>query len=94
MSTFKINKEKDVQKSNEEELQEQETLFYTIFGKHEWLDEEGFPRTNQGAVMENCITPLGYIAKELPTNNCDMLESPNGSSEKKQKRPLIFTFSS
>jgi len=47
MSTFKIHKEKDVQKSNEEELQSQDTLLYTIFGKHDWLDEEGFPRINQ-----------------------------------------------
>ena len=47
MSTFKIHGEKPVQKSVKEELQEQETLLYTIFGKHEWLDDEGFPRMNK-----------------------------------------------
>jgi hypothetical protein len=44
MTTFKIHGDRDVQKSTEEEMQEQNTLLYTIFGKHDWLDEEGFPR--------------------------------------------------
>ena len=44
MSTFKIHQDKEVQQTIEEEIQEQQTFFYTIFGKHEWIDEEGFPR--------------------------------------------------
>tara|TARA_R110000824_G_scaffold273457_1_gene461944 strand:+ start:169 stop:561 length:393 start_codon:yes stop_codon:yes gene_type:complete len=42
----KINEERDVQKSVQEEISSQETAFYTMFGKHEWLDEEGFPRAH------------------------------------------------
>ena len=44
MNMFRIHKERDVQKPAEEELQEQQAFFYTIFGKHDWLDDEGFPR--------------------------------------------------
>ena len=41
---FRIHKEKDIQKSPEEEIQEKETFLYTVFGKHDWLDDDGFPR--------------------------------------------------
>lgn len=49
MTNFKIHKERSVQRSAEEELQDQDTIFYTIFGKHDWLDDEGFPRVNKEA---------------------------------------------
>ena len=49
MNMFRIHKERDVQKPADEELREQKTFFYTIFGKHDWLDDEGFPRVNEEA---------------------------------------------
>ena len=61
MNMFRIHKERDVQKPAEEELQEQEAFFYTIFGKHDWLDDEGFPRINEE-------TPDAY-AKSISGNS-------------------------
>ena len=44
MSFHKINQGKEVQKSVEEEISTHNTAFYTMFGKHEWVDDGGFPR--------------------------------------------------
>ena len=43
MSNFKINADRP---DNNESLQhtESDDILYTIFGKHDWIDKEGFPR--------------------------------------------------
>ena len=50
MNNFKIHKDRGVQKSVQEEAKGHETLFYTLFGKHDWLDDEGFPRVNEEGI--------------------------------------------
>ena len=50
MNFHKINEEKKVQRSVEQEISDQKTAFYTMFGKHDWVDEEGFPRMDSESV--------------------------------------------
>jgi|TARA_Y100000310_G_scaffold207268_2_gene207740 hypothetical protein len=45
MSNFKINPDKPMEITNGD-TEESVSDLYSIMGKHDWLDEEGFPRLN------------------------------------------------
>ena len=44
MSNFKIYKDKLGETDADSTHEDETTLLYTVFGKQDWVDEEGFPR--------------------------------------------------
>ena len=72
MSNFKINPDKPVEITNED-TEEDVSCLYSVIGKHDWLDEEGFPRLNSenfdaGQVHAKVVrakdrTPKFYVKK-------------------------------
>tara|TARA_R110000824_G_scaffold397573_1_gene600590 strand:- start:332 stop:733 length:402 start_codon:yes stop_codon:yes gene_type:complete len=63
MSKFKIHKDR-AEKTTVGETADESTSLYTIFGKHDWIDEDGFPR------MDIEDFDPGYLhAKTVEDNN-------------------------
>ena len=63
MSNFKINADRS---DDNESLQntESDDVLYTIFGKHDWIDKEGFPRLHSDG-----FDPAYVHAKSSPDEN-------------------------
>ena len=63
MSEFKIHPDKESGFDSAQSA-DNDTLLYTFYGKHEWLDDEGFPR-----LSNNSFDPSQVHAKILDTGS-------------------------
>mgnify|MGYP003666138170 CR=1 FL=1 len=91
MSKFKIHKDR-IEKTTVGETADESTSLYTIFGKHDWIDEDGNllnlvdgtyiiePNSiSKEDDMENLLILWVSILKEQSTNKSVMLENLSGS---------------